>query len=461
MNMDNLKEKSLDKIWKELGKKCITYRKEGDLYLTTVSDKSSVYYNTSRGNINIFFLNASCLSIYEIINRYNGNIRHVVELFSKNGISDENAYNKINNALNILNGNKEYISINSTVINYPYFAHIDITSKCNLKCQHCLNPTELYQNDDMTLDEWIRVIDKLAELGISIIWIGGGEPLIRKDVFDILKYIKSKNIRMVLATNGILLTEKFEVKELLDLIDEITICIDGSNQDIHGFFRRPKKYFDIILSNIRRIIPIAHDSGCLLKIFTCIAKHNLHDVSNIIDLSYKLKADSWACQAFVPMNRGENFSEQIITHRMRKYLSKIIKEKDEKYKHKIFLQPYIPLLTMEKVYQEPKMECSAGNAVLYIASNGNVFPCSRLIFDEFLIGNIRDINLIKEWNENNVFLTLRNINYSKTKCGKCDYFLDGKCNGGCKAEKYRRYRNIYDFYDPNCGYRNVQTQNEI
>ena len=399
--------------------------------------------------MSVFFVNRACVSIYEIIKRYNGNMTHIEKLLISAGMSSDEIYSKFMKTLNILNGNMEYITKDATDLNYPYFAHIDITSACNMHCVHCLNPSENYFEDDMDTTSWLRAIDQLARIGVSILWIGGGEPLLRTDLPDILAYAKSHKMQIVLATNGLLM-DLNRARVLAPLIDELTVCLDGSIPSIHEFFRKPEHTYEAILENLRSIIPVLHENNCLIKVFTCVARHNLYDVPGIIDLSAKLGVDSWACQTLVPMNRGATVREEIISPEMRTQLAEIIQKKAVEYDGQLQVQKYVPLSTMEEVYSQPKMECAAGNAILYIASNGNIYPCSRLVFQPFLVGKISNMDLKKAWLSHPTFQLFRNVDYEGTQCAKCKHFQAGMCNGGCKAEKYRAYGSLFDHPDPNC-----------
>jgi radical SAM protein with 4Fe4S-binding SPASM domain len=440
---------SLDKLWLQILDKKIRYRKSGEKFLVTITDNIPTNYN-SAGNICVLFINSSCIALYELVKRYNGNFKLILNIIMKKGVSINESLKLLDDMLNIFCGNMKYIKTDDTFISTPYFAHIDITSKCNMTCLHCLNPSEKYDSDDLDIDSWLQVLEELANFGISVLWIGGGEPLLRDDILTILEYANTLNMRIVLATNGLLLDDFIYSTNLLSLIDEITICLDGGTSKIHSFFRKPENSYERIINNIKITVPIAHENKCLVKIFTCVAKHNIGDIENIIDISYQLGADSWSCQAFVPLQRGANFADQVISYEMREELAKIITQKRNEYANIMQIQYYIPLLTMKKMYSKPKMECAAGNAIIYISSCGYVYPCSRLVMDKFLVGHISNMDFSRVWANNSVLSLLRNIDYKATFCGKCDFFVEGKCNGGCKAEKFREYGDIFEKPDPSC-----------
>lgn len=443
-------KETLNSLWGDIQEKKISYRSEGERYIVTITDNAPINYNAN-GNICVFFVNRACISLYELLRRYDGDIDKIENLLLSAGVPIQEIYRKLEDTLRILNGDMTHISIDDTELSHPYFAHIDITSVCNMACVHCLNPSENYQNDDMDTQKWLDAIDQFSRLGISVLWIGGGEPLLRKDLPLILSHAKSHQMRIVLASNGVMLDQD-QAEQLAPLIDELTICLDGSTAEIHGYLRKPQNMFDVITHNIRTAVPLMHQHQCLVKIFTCVARHNLDDIPNIIDLSSQLGADSWACQTFVPMNRGANFLDQVLTCEMREKLAVYIENKVKEYKGRMCVQYYVPLMTMKKMYSHPKMECAAGNAILYVSSNGDVYPCSRLIFPPFLVGKIWDLDLEKSWISHPVFKQFRNISYAGTACASCEYFQQGMCNGGCKAEKYRAYASLFDKPDPSCGF---------
>ena len=121
----------------------------------------------------------------------------------------------------------------------------DITGYCNLKCKHCqaMNYYENngQKNNDLNFKNICIIIDKLHALNVGSIGLLGGEPLIRKDIFLILEYIKQKNIKLVLNTNGTLINTK-NVQNILNCCDNVIVSLDGITSQTHDWLRGPSSF---------------------------------------------------------------------------------------------------------------------------------------------------------------------------------------------------------------------------
>jgi len=128
---------------------------------------------------------------------------------------------------------------------------LHITNLCNLKCKHCYASAGNELNNELTYDEIIDIIDQLAEMNINYITVSGGEPLARKDVYEIIQYIKSKNINVMITTNGTLIDEEV-VKKLKELkIDSVQVSMDSHIPEIHDKFRGVEGSFDRAVQAIK------------------------------------------------------------------------------------------------------------------------------------------------------------------------------------------------------------------
>ena len=109
----------------------------------------------------------------------------------------------------------------------PLKIPLNITRKCNLKCKHCFNDAGNLDSEELTTAELFRLINQMRESGTFFLTIGGGEPLLREDLFEVIKYARENFIAVSIVTNGLLLNEEI-VKKLNTLnLDTITVSIDG------------------------------------------------------------------------------------------------------------------------------------------------------------------------------------------------------------------------------------------
>jgi MoaA/NifB/PqqE/SkfB family radical SAM enzyme len=122
----------------------------------------------------------------------------------------------------------------------------EITRRCNLNCVHCRSSSELEakEHPDFSFDEAKRVLDDISSYAKPVIVLSGGEPLLRKDVFEIASYGTAKDLRMCLATNGTLVTDEICKKIKESGIKMVSLSLDGSNASVHDNFRNQPGAFD-------------------------------------------------------------------------------------------------------------------------------------------------------------------------------------------------------------------------
>ncbi|MDI6784393.1 MAG: radical SAM protein, partial [bacterium] len=108
----------------------------------------------------------------------------------------------------------------------PLMVNWAITGRCNLRCTHCYGAYGVMQKDELTKEQIFKIIDELESLGTRRITIEGGEPLVRKDIGEIINYIHQKGIEQSLCTNGVLLERK--INEIKGKVDIVILSIDGA-----------------------------------------------------------------------------------------------------------------------------------------------------------------------------------------------------------------------------------------
>lgn len=348
------------------------------------------------------------------------------------------------------------IPLNEPKIKPPRLIAWELTNACNLACIHCrasaiIDPTP----DELSKAEAKHFVDELVEYK-PIIILTGGEPLLRSDVYDIAKYASDHGLRVVLATNGTLLTPDI-AKGLKDVgIQRVSISIDGSTKETHDIFRGEKGAFESAL----RGIDILKNAGISFQINTTITKRNLTEIPNIYKLALELGASALHIFLLVPTGRGEEIeSEEIPPEEYERVLNWFYdKSKTSCIQLKATCAPHY----FRIMRQRAKLEgiritkethgleamtkgCLGGSGFCFVSSKGDIYPCGYL---PALAGNIRQKPFKMIWEKSKVFNDLRDPGKLKGKCGECEY--RAVC-GGCRA---RAYASTGDYLDeePYCMY---------
>jgi radical SAM protein with 4Fe4S-binding SPASM domain len=278
----------------------------------------------------------------------------------------------------------------------------EITGACNLRCKHCRgSSTEIPDPDELTTDEAFHLIDEIVDFASPILILSGGEPLMRDDVYEIARYGVDKGLRVVLATNGTIVTRDVAERLKKAGISRISVSIDGADSVTHDAFRGMPGAFDGAMRGISEI----RKAGISLQINTTVSKENIDEIPKILDLSTELCADALHIFLLVPTGRGRE-EDEIPPAEYERILNWFYDQRD-------------------KVDLQLKATCAP-----LISRTGGVYPCGYL---PVLAGNIRETSFKEIWAHAKVFLDLRDAGKLKGKCGICEY---KRVCGGCRARAY-------------------------
>jgi len=318
----------------------------------------------------------------------------------------------------------------------PIYAVFDITNKCNLSCIHCYSSE---QQEELTTTDVYHILDKLSTAGVGMIDFGGGEPLLRTDIFDILTYSKHLGLYTSISTNGILLDENC-VKRLKILnIDHVCISLDGAKPETHDHIRNKKGTYEQTISGIKNCV----NAGITTQISTVFMNSNINELGDMYTFLESLHVDGWYIYDFVPAGRGKELQQEVLTPEQRKRLFEYLQ--DIAPSSKMTLKPYPYLITINsacgtdtyfyKKYgrlTELFKGCLSARWVCHISSNGDLHPCHLL---PHTLGNLTQETFEDIWfNKNNLVLReLRERRLLKGTCGKCTY--RDVC-GGCRAQAF-------------------------
>jgi len=261
-----------------------------------------------------------------------------------------------------------------------------ITLDCNLNCGFCtVKEREKTKNlkgrkDYVTVNEVLRISKCLSRISNKLsrrilIHFTGGEPLIRRDVIEISRSLKSLNMLLSLDTNGTLIDERIE-KILLNYYDGVTFSVDGL-KDTHDAIRG-KGTFETVIHNIRRLSMGRNVLNSKLKIDTNTAMTNLLSVNEIEELIQILSSLGVHSMRFIPVLHGSDYKLDPI--KCKRLFKKIYSLKDRYPQINIsrsYIKRVIQIISLDdKGYSELESPtCGCGRDSFMIDAFGGVWPC--------------------------------------------------------------------------------------
>ncbi len=192
----------------------------------------------------------------------------------------------------------------------PRLIFWELTKGCNLRCIHCrASATELSSPSDLSTQAARDIIDQIAEVSSPILVLSGGEPLFRSDIFQLAQYGTDKGLRVALATNGTLVTKQVAQKIVDSGVKRVAISLDGVDAATHDTFRGIPGAFDAAITGFRNL----KDLGMSVQINTTIARHNAHQLPDVLALARSLGADALHTFLLVPVGCGVDIAaEQMV-----------------------------------------------------------------------------------------------------------------------------------------------------
>jgi Fe-coproporphyrin III synthase len=186
----------------------------------------------------------------------------------------------------------------------------NVTRRCNLKCVHCYSHSDDRDySGELTTDEGRRLIDDLAQFGSPVVLFSGGEPLIRKDILELIHYAVGKNLRAVVSTNGTLISKPIAEKLQEIGLSYVGISLDGLEK-VHDAFRGVQGAF----SRAMTAIDNCSEAGLKVGLRFTINKRNFADIPGIFDLVEERRIPRICFYHLVYSGRGSDLVEEDLDH---------------------------------------------------------------------------------------------------------------------------------------------------
>jgi heme b synthase len=331
----------------------------------------------------------------------------------------------------------------------------EITKSCNLHCAHCRGSagSGTYA-EELSRQECFALIDDILKVGQPIFILTGGEPLKREDFFDIAGYAAGKGIRVVVGSNGTLITKEIAARMKAVPISRVGISLDFPNRELQDKFRGSRGAFDAALAGIE----CAHNAGIEVQINSTITRLNAHLLDDLVSLALNVGAVAFHPFLLVPTGRGKGLQEHVLSAQDYEQLLIQIYEKQQQLGTRLFFKPtdapsYMRVVQQQEMRkQSPEQNpssadtnlrhaghgsmnamsrgCLGGIGFCFVSHVGRVQACGYLDVEA---GNIREQPFHRIWQESPLFNRLRDYSLIKGKCGLCKYKM--VC-GGCRARAY-------------------------
>jgi len=299
------------------------------------------------------------------------------------------------------------------------------TYACNLQCVHCLSSSGTRDPNELTTAEMKSIVDDLHDLQVFYINVGGGEPMLRPDFFELVEYCVSRGVGVKFSTNGGLITaEKARRLAALDYVD-VQISLDGIDDATNDRVRGDGSHAKAI-----RAMDHLRDAGFgPFKISVVMTRDNVEQLDG-----FEALADAYGAELrltrFRPSGRGaDSWTELHPTQDQQVRLYHWLLERPhvltgDSFFHLSALGEPLPGLNL----------CGAGRVVCLIDPVGDVYACPFVLHDEFKAGSVREPGGFGAvWTSSALFTELREPQ-SAGACGSCGSY--DACQGGCMATKF-------------------------
>lgn len=309
---------------------------------------------------------------------------------------------------------------------------VEITHRCNLSCIHCSACAGTMMDPEVLSTEEIKaVLDKIIKINPKIICITGGEPMVRKDFWELVDYLKANsNSTLTIMTNGTLINEK-NVDRMVESFKAFDISLDGVNEETCSHIRGKG-----VFTKVMNAVELLRARGVENISLSMVDVSYTHDHIEEFNEMNKRLGTNPVIRAFEEMGRGEDNAEELRTEASKNM------DKGE-------MRKLAELIGSEKRERRDGFSCGAARTEFFVDNKGDLYPCAPLNSKEFLITSVLN-------NENFVsdMLTLNYTNFEGYKnlmelmpqnfgsCAKCPFNMF--C-WSCLHDIYERKKNPEEF----------------
>ena len=323
----------------------------------------------------------------------------------------------------------------------PFTLAWEITRACALSCVHC-RAEAIPRRDprELTTEEAFGVLDQIVDLGKPILVITGGDPMMRRDVFDIVGGAVERGLKVGFSPSATKLVTRKAIERARDAgVDMVHVSLDGSGPEVHDTFRRVRGAYQ----RTREIVADVRDVGLPLQIGTTVNRHNLADLPKIAEVVKAIDATVWNVFFLVPTGRAD--VEKMLTPEEHEQVLQWLADLSETVPFRVrttAAQHYRRVLIQRRrakaaAGEQPKefeltgagyafregrapaeKGVNDGKGFCFISHVGDVYPSGFL---QACGGNVRETTLSAIYRDSKLFRELRDPSLLQGKCGRCEF----------------------------------------
>jgi mycofactocin biosynthetic radical S-adenosylmethionine protein MftC len=302
----------------------------------------------------------------------------------------------------------------------------ELTYACNLSCVHCLSSSGRRDPRELTTAECMAVIDELERMQVFYVNIGGGEPTVRADFWDVVDYATAHHVGVKFSTNGVKITPEIAHRLAASDYVDVQISLDGATAEVNDAVRGQGSY----ATALRAMRHLAAAGFRGFKVSVVVTRQNVGQLDD-----FKAITDRFGAQLRLtrlrPSGRGADVWDELhpTAGQQRQLYDWLVACGEQvltgdSFFHLAAYGDPLPGLNL----------CGAGRVVCLIDPVGDVYACPFAIHDSFLAGNVRGLGgFAAVWRESELFASLRRPQTGGA-CRSCSAY--DSCRGGCMAAKF-------------------------
>ena len=293
----------------------------------------------------------------------------------------------------------------------PLSAHLDLTYRCNERCEHCyLDHTD---RGEMTTEEIRSLLRQLADAGVFFLTLSGGEPLLRRDCFEIIEAARGLGFSVKFKTNAVLMRES-DAQRLRALgVEQVHVSVYSHRAEVHDVVTKLPGSLERTLAGVRRLLA----AGLKVTLANVLMRSNVHDAEQVRLLAAEMGAQYSLDPTITPMMDGDT---SVLRHRLApEELVSVFHDRNLVGDVESFCAP--PAAVDDE--SRAGLPCSAGHTACYISPYGDVYPCVQFPLP---CGNIRRQRFVEIWQQSPQFAEVRAIRGKDlSTCSSCVHL--GSC----------------------------------